>query len=196
LTFRNYIGILSEKGLTLNYCSSCGHKISFGKVPEDDIPRYHCEKCGAIHYQNPKMIVGTIPYWQDKILLCKRAIEPRKNLWTLPAGFLEDNEKIEEGAVRETEEEANANIEIVRLFAVYSLPKVSQVYFLFLANLLNLDFRPGAETLEVTLFKPEEIPWQEIAFSSIKFTLEKYCQNSEPSKEKVFFGSSERGRLL
>ncbi len=100
----------------MNFCSNCGQKISFGKVPDDELERFYCDSCNIVHYQNPKVIVGTLPRWENKILLCKRAIEPRKNLWTLPAGFLENGERIEDGAIRETTEEANAEIEIVQLF--------------------------------------------------------------------------------
>ncbi|MFQ5675679.1 MAG: NUDIX hydrolase [bacterium] len=174
----------------MNYCSNCGHKLSFGKVPDDEIERFYCTNCQAIHYINPRIIVGSLPLWEDKILLCKRAIEPRKNLWTLPAGFMENNERLEQGAIRETEEEANADIEIVRLFSVYSLPKVGQVYCVFLANLLNLDFYPGPESLEVELFDKEKIPWNEIAFSAIKFTLDKFVEGVNIDDGEVHLGAS------
>lgn len=174
----------------MNYCSNCGHEISFGKIPDDEFERFFCEKCHTIHYINPKMIVGALPLWQDKILLCKRAIEPRKNLWTLPAGFLERGERIEDGAIRETSEEANADIDIVRLFSVYSLPRVGQVYCLFLADLLNLNFHPGPESLEVELFGKEQIPWDEIAFSAIKFTLNKFIDDHKSGSQEVHLGAS------
>lgn len=135
------------------------------------------------------MVVGCLPRWEDKVLLCKRAIEPRYGLWTLPAGFLEFGEKVEDGAIRETKEEANADVRIIRLFSAYSLPKVGQVYLMFLADLVNLDFHAGKESLEVTLFKEEQIPWDEIAFSAVKFTLEKYFENRTNSHNDVFLGS-------
>lgn len=173
----------------MNFCSNCGHKISFGKIPDDEIERFYCEECGTIHYQNPKVIVGSLPRWEDKILLCKRAIEPRKNLWTLPAGFLENGERIEEGAIRETKEEANADIEIVRLFSVYSLPEVAQIYCMFLAELKNLNFHPGHESSEVELFKKAAIPWDEIAFNSIRFTLDKYYNSDHAENHEVYLGA-------
>ncbi|MCH8019365.1 NUDIX hydrolase [candidate division KSB1 bacterium] len=173
----------------MKFCSNCGQKISFGKVPDDEKERFYCENCNFIHYQNPKIIVGTLPRWEDKILLCKRAIEPRKNLWTLPAGFLENGERIEDGGIRETVEEANAEIEIDRLFSVYSLPHVSQIYCMFLAHLVNLNFHPGHESLEVELFKKEEIPWDEIAFSSIRFTLDKFVNAKDSPNHEVHLGA-------
>jgi len=173
----------------MKYCNHCGHKISFGEVPEEDRERYYCDKCGTIHYENPNMIVGCLPRWQDKVLLCRRAIEPKQGLWTLPAGFLENGEKVEDGAIRETREEANADIEIVRLFSVYSLPTVGQVYLIFLANLLNLDFHPGEESTHVELFSKNEIPWDKIAFSSIRFTLDRYFNGKARTEGEVFLGA-------
>ncbi len=176
----------------MNFCSNCGQKISFGKVPDDELERFYCDSCNIVHYQNPKVIVGTLPRWENKILLCKRAIEPRKNLWTLPAGFLENGERIEDGAIRETTEEANAEIEIVQLFSIYSLPNVGQVYCVFLAHLVNLNFHPGHESLEVELFTKEEIPWDEIAFSAIKFTLDKFVKAKDAADNQVHLGALDR----
>ncbi|RMF67556.1 MAG: NUDIX domain-containing protein [Calditrichaeota bacterium] len=175
----------------MNFCSNCGHKISFGAVPDDDRPRYHCEHCGAIHYQNPRMIVGCLARWEDQVLLCKRAIEPRYGLWTLPAGFMENGETVEEGALRETLEEANAQVKIVRLFSVYSLPAFGQVYLTFLADLQSLDFKPGKESLEVKLFTRDAIPWDQLAFSAIKFSLQKYARNGA-EEGVVYLGTHER----
>ena len=172
----------------MNYCSNCGKDISFGPVPDDENPRYHCNFCGTIHYQNPNMVVGCLPYWQDQILLCKRAIEPRYGLWTLPAGFLEIGETAEAGALRETVEEANAEVEIERLFSVYSLPRVGQVYLIYLAKLTNLNFHAGHESLEVKLFSWTEIPWQEIAFTAIRFSLEKYTDTTLTDQKEVHIG--------
>lgn len=173
----------------LHFCSNCGEKLKFGEVPDEHMHRHFCAGCGVIHYQNPNMIVGCLPRWQDKVLLCKRAIEPRKDLWTLPAGFLEYNETAEDGAVRETVEEANADVEIVRLFSVYSLPHVGQVYLMFLANLQNLNFHSGPESSEVTLYKQDEIPWDQIAFSAVRFTLEKYFEDRTNKNSEVHLGS-------
>lgn len=176
----------------MNYCSHCGNKISFGAVPDEEKSRYYCEKCGTIHYQNPKIIVGSIPQWENKVLLCKRSIKPRYGLWTLPAGFLEMGEKVEDGAIRETREEAHANIEIVRLFSIYNLPNVGQVYLMFLADLVDPDFQAGTESLEVRLFKENEIPWDKMAFSAIKFTLEKYFADRNNANGEVHIGTLKR----
>jgi ADP-ribose pyrophosphatase YjhB (NUDIX family) len=173
----------------LNFCSNCGHPVKFGSVPDDDNPRYYCEHCGAIHYENPKLVVGSLPRWEDKILLCKRAIEPRKGLWTLPAGFLEMGESVEEGALRETLEEANARVEIIRPFSIYSLPHIGQVYLMFLADLQDLDFHPGKESQEVRLFGKEEVPLAQVAFTAIKFTLEKYFQNFKNLNNEIHTAS-------
>ncbi len=173
----------------MKFCSHCGNKISFGDIPGDDLQRFFCKSCQTIHYQNPKIIVGCLPRWEEKVLLCKRAISPRKGLWTLPSGYLENGEDVEQGAKRETEEEANADVEIIRLFTVYSIPHIGQVYLQFLADLNNLDFYPGAESQEVRLFGKKEIPWEQIAFGAIKFTLEKYF-NEQNLNSEVYMGTS------
>jgi len=158
----------------MNFCSQCGEKISF-RIPDGDtLPRFVCDHCTTIHYQNPKMVVGCLPEWQDKILLCRRAIEPRYGLWTLPAGFLENGETAPAGAIRETLEEANARVEIGDLYSFISLPHISQIYVLFRATLLDLDFSAGVESLEVRLFAEDEIPWNSLAFRTIHRTLEHY----------------------
>jgi ADP-ribose pyrophosphatase len=141
-------------------------------VPEDDNrPRYVCTSCGAIHYQNPVIVVGTIPVWEDKVLLCKRAIEPRYGFWTLPAGFQEIDESVDDGALRETREEARADAEIEQLFTVLSVPKIGQVHLMFRARLVKPEFSSGAESLEVRLFAEDEIPWDDIAFRTVSHTL-------------------------
>lgn len=160
--------------LEVNFCSSCGAAVEFRQPDDDNRPRHICTVCGAIHYQNPKMVIGSIPEWEDRILLCRRAIEPRHGLWTLPGGFMENNETTTEAAVRETLEEANARIAIGNLFSMYSLPYINQVHLLFRATLLDLDFGPGPESLEVKLFAENEIPWDEIAFRPVKYSLEHY----------------------
>ncbi len=161
----------------MNYCSYCGSdKISL-MVPEGDTyQRYVCEKCGKIFYQNPRLIVGCLATLDNKILLCKRSIEPQKGLWNLPAGFLENGEKAEEGAARETKEESQAEVKIIKLHALYSLPKVNQIYLHFLAEMQNDHFGPTMESLEVKLFGEDEIPWDMIAFQSTTFALRKYFE--------------------
>ena len=156
----------------LNFCSKCGVTLAYRIPPGDDRPRYVCDDCLTIHYQNPKMVVGTIPVWEDKVLLCRRAIEPQYGKWTLPAGYLENGESVADGAIRETREEASAVIDIVQPFALFSLTFVSHIYFMFYSKLSSPDFSPGKESLSVQLFKEEEIPWEEISFTVIEKTLE------------------------
>jgi len=158
----------------MKFCSACGATVEL-RIPEDDNrPRHICTACGIVHYQNPRMVIGSIPEWEDKILLCRRAIEPRHGLWTLPGGFMENGESTAQAAIRETLEEANARIAIGDLYSMYSLPYIDQVHILFRARLLDLDFSPGAESLEVKLFSETEIPWDEIAFRPIRLSLEHY----------------------
>lgn len=158
----------------MKYCSQCGDAVAH-LVPEgDNRHRYVCESCDTIHYQNPKVITGCLPYFDDKVLLCKRAIAPREGYWTLPAGFLENGETSAQGALRETVEEANADAEIVDLYTVFSLPHISQVYMFFRAQLRSLDFSPGIESLETRLFTESEIPWEELAFPVVTETLKHY----------------------
>lgn len=136
-------------------------------------------ECEAIHYQNPRIIAGCLPIHEDKVMLCKRAIEPRSGKWTLPAGFLENGETTSQGALRETQEEANANVEIVDIYTLFSLPHISQVYMFFRAHLLDLDFSAGDETEAVHLFSEEQIPWQELAFPVISETLKHYFHDRQ-----------------
>ncbi|EIC22939.1 NUDIX hydrolase [Thiorhodovibrio frisius] len=155
----------------MNFCNHCGAPVTV-KVPDGDhLPRHVCERCGTIHYQNPKVVVGCIPAWDDKILLCKRAIEPRLGFWTLPAGFMENGESARDGAARETLEEANARVEIGALYSLFNLPHIGQIYLLFRARLLDLDYSPGDESTEVRLFAEEDIPWSELAFAAVTETL-------------------------
>lgn len=158
----------------INYCSQCSAPVSVQVPPGDTLERHVCGRCGTIHYQNPKLVVGSLPEWGDKVLLCRRAIEPRLGLWTLPAGFMENHETLPEAAVRETIEEACAHIEIGEMFTLISVPHISQVHAIYRARLLDLDFAPGIETLEVGLFAEDEIPWKEIAFRTIGMTLRHY----------------------
>jgi ADP-ribose pyrophosphatase YjhB (NUDIX family) len=159
----------------MKFCSHCGFAAPELRVPDGDtLPRYVCGACGTIHYQNPKVVVGCLPVWDDKVLLCKRAIEPRRGLWTLPAGFLENGETILAGAERETAEEARARVDVGLLYTMISLPHINQVYVMFRARLLDLDFGPGSESLEVKLFDEADVPWSEIAFRTITRTLRNY----------------------
>lgn len=159
----------------MKFCSECAHPVSLLTPPDDTRERFVCSHCGVIHYQNPKMVVGSIPLWeqdgQTKVLLCRRAIEPRKGYWTLPAGFMENEETTAAAAARETEEEAGARIEIGPLFSLINVPHVHQVHMFYLATLLDLDYAAGVESLEVQLFCESEIPWDDIAFPTTVHTL-------------------------
>lgn len=158
----------------MNFCSQCGAPVTSRVPPGDDRPRHVCDSCGTVFYSNPKIVAGCIPQWQGQLLLCRRAIEPRSGLWTLPAGFMENGESTHQAAARETLEEANARVEMGSLFAYLNIPTINQVYVIFLARLLDLNFSAGAESLEVRLFHEHEIPWEEIAFPSIERALRLY----------------------
>jgi len=159
----------------MKFCNHCGSDRLEWRIPDGDtLPRYVCASCGTIHYQNPKVVVGCLPEWQDQVLLCKRAIEPRYGLWTLPAGFLENGETVVAGAIRETLEEANARVEVGELYTMISLPQINQVYMMFRARLVDLRFGPGTESLEVALFDEADIPWEALAFRTITRTLRNF----------------------
>lgn len=157
----------------MNYCSDCGKPIVIEIPSGDNAPRHVCSACRTIHYKNPLIVVGCVPEWEGKLLLCKRAIEPRLGYWTAPAGFMELGETLEEGAARETLEEACARVEIGSMLASVSVRHVNQVHIMFRARLLDEQFAAGQESLEVRLFSPEEIPWKELAFPSVSFSIEK-----------------------
>lgn len=158
----------------VNFCSACGAPVLLRVPPGDSLPRHVCGRCNTIHYSNPKIVVGTLPMWEDRVLLCKRAIEPCLGKWTLPAGFMENNETITAAAQRETIEESGAHIELGAIYTLISVPHISQVHVIYRAQMLDLDFAPGEETLELALFREQEIPWDEIAFRTIAMTLRHY----------------------
>jgi len=161
----------------IKFCSHCGSSVVH-KVPEgDSLLRAVCDACGHIQYVNPKIVVGCLPVHGDRILMCKRAIEPRYGLWTLPAGFMENDETASEGAAREALEEANAKVEIDDLYSVYSIPHINQVYMMFLARLVDPDVSPGVESLEVKLVTESEIPWDQLAFTMVKRTLTHFLED-------------------
>ncbi len=176
----------------MNFCSECGERVE-KKIPDDDNRERHvCPACDTIHYLNPKIVTGCLPVWHDRILLCKRAIQPRLGYWTLPAGFMELDETSLQGAKRETWEEATANVEIEGLYCVFNLPHVNQVYMMFRSRLLNLDFRPGEESEAVQLFREDEIPWDELAFSTIRQTLIYYFADRQTRKYPLRTGDIEK----
>ncbi len=176
--------------LPMNFCSDCGQPVSLAIPPDDNRLRHVCGHCGAIHYQNPKMVVGSIPLWRDdnRVLLCRRAIEPRHGFWTLPAGFMENSETTEEAATRETLEEAGARVELQGLFSLMNVPHVHQVHLFYRAHLLDLDYAAGTESLEVKLFCEDDVPWDEIAFPTVSQTLRLFFGDLKAHREGKPFG--------
>lgn len=176
----------------MKFCSECAHPVELSVPEGDNRLRYVCAQCSAIHYQNPKLVIGSIPVWDRggalKVLLCRRAIEPRYGYWTLPAGFMENEETTSQAAVRETEEEAGARIEIGSLFTLLNVPQVHQVHLFYLARLLDLDFEAGIESLEVKLFSESEIPWDDLAFPTIRKTLELFFEDSARTGDGGAYG--------
>ena len=177
----------------MNYCSHCGSKNLKRSIPQDDNRlRYVCADCDTIHYENPNMVVGCLPVYHGKILLAKRSIEPRKGFWNLPCGFLENGETVQEGALREVEEETGVQVTLKHLHTIYNLPHAKQVYLIFLAEMTNTNFHPTTESEEVALFAPEDIPWKEMAFSSSAFAINKYLES--PQESSTHFGTFYKGR--
>jgi ADP-ribose pyrophosphatase YjhB (NUDIX family) len=161
----------------IKHCRACGQAVDY-RIPDDDNrERAVCPACNTIHYENPLNVVGTLPVWGEQVLLCRRAIEPRHGLWTLPAGFMELGESTDAGALRETIEEAGARIELQGLYTVLNVVRVGQVHLFYRARLLDTRFDPGTETLEARLFREDEIPWDEIAFRTVKETLLRYFED-------------------
>lgn len=180
----------------MKFCSECGNPVVHQIPDGDNLPRHICEQCDLIHYQNPKIVAGCLPVWNDQVLLCKRAIEPCLGLWTLPAGFMENQESLEEAALRESREEANANLELQNLYSVISLPHINQVYILYRAKLLDLDFYAGPESLDVQLFNEDEIPWDFLAFKTIDKTLRRFFEDRKTGQFDVYNSViSKRNRL-
>lgn len=155
----------------MKFCANCGSPVARRVPPGDSLPRWVCDACGEIHYENPKLVVGTVPEHGGRLLLCRRAIEPRYGYWTLPAGFMENDESTGQAALRETLEEAGTAVALGAPFTLLSIPRVNQVHLFYLARLDVLDFKPGEETLEVALFDEAAIPWRELAFRTVATTL-------------------------
>jgi ADP-ribose pyrophosphatase YjhB (NUDIX family) len=162
---------------SIKHCRACGGEVRYETPADDNRDRATCTVCTTIHYENPLNVVGTLPVWQDKVLLCRRNIEPRRGLWTLPAGFMELGETTIEGALRETIEEAGARVEMQGLYTLIDVVRVGQVHLFYRARLLDTDFAPGPETIEAALFAEGQIPWDEIAFRTTKLTLERYFED-------------------
>lgn len=161
----------------MKFCSVCAGEIEQRIPDDDDRPRAVCKECGTIHYVNPRIIVGCLPVYEDKVLLCKRAIEPRYGYWTLPAGFMENGETTAEGAARETWEEARAKVVNLELYRVFDVPYISQVYMFYRCDLVDGEFGVGPESLETSLYTESEIPWDEIAFPVVKKSLKAYFED-------------------
>jgi ADP-ribose pyrophosphatase YjhB (NUDIX family) len=157
---------------SIKHCRDCGAAVRYQTPADDNRDRATCTACGAVHYENPLNVVGTLPFWQDRVLLCRRNIEPRRGLWTLPAGFMELGESTAEGALRETVEEAGARVEMLGLFTLLNVVRVGQVHLFYRARLLDIDFAPGPETIEAQLFGESDMPWAELAFRTTRRTLE------------------------
>ena len=171
----------------MNFCSHCGQPVSL-RVPEGDhLPRHVCTGCGTVHYQNPKIVAGCVPEHEGRILLCRRAIEPRRGYWTIPAGFMENGETTQEAARRESIEEALAEVEIGSLLAVVHVLHADQVHVMFRARLPKPEFGPGAESLEVMLCDEQAIPWQDIAFRSVDYALRRYLEDRRAGLEQHHF---------
>jgi len=171
----------------MNFCSHCGQPVTL-RVPEGDHrPRYVCAACGTIHYQNPRIVAGCVPEHEGRILLCRRAIEPRRGYWTIPAGFMENGETTQDAARRESMEEALADVEIGSLLAVVHVLHANQVHVMFRARLPRPEFGAGAESLESMLCTEEQIPWPEIAFRSVDFALRHYLEDRREGVERHHF---------
>jgi ADP-ribose pyrophosphatase YjhB (NUDIX family) len=163
----------------IRYCAVCGAATHYVVPDGDNRERAVCTnaECAHVHYENPLNVVGTVPFWQDTVLLCKRNIEPRFGFWTLPAGFMELDEGLAAGALRETVEEAGINVRMGALFAMMNVVRVGQVHFFYLAEMLDAELNPGPETSEARFFREDEIPWDALAFRTVRLTLEHYFED-------------------
>ncbi len=176
----------------MNFCNQCGGGVELRVPPGDHLPRYVCSGCGTIHYENPRLVVGCVPEHEGRILICKRAIEPRRGFWTVPAGFMENNETLQQAAARESQEEALADVEIGSLLTVVHVLHAHQVHVFFRATLAKAEFGVGPESLESKLVRPEEIPWDEIAFPSTDFTLRRFLEDRSAGREGLYFTTMDR----
>jgi ADP-ribose pyrophosphatase YjhB (NUDIX family) len=177
----------------MKFCTSCGNAVTL-KVPDgDDRERYVCTSCELIHYSNPRVIVGCVPVYRDQVLLCRRAIEPRRNFWTLPAGFMENGETTPQGAARETWEEARARVSNLELYRVFDVPYISQIYMFYRCDLDDGVYGVGPESLETALYSRDEIPWEEIAFPVVHETLKEYFADADSGHFPVRVSAIERG---
>ena len=184
----------------MKYCTQCGNTLSL-RIPEDDDRHRHiCDACEFVHYENPRVVVCSLPRFEDKVLMCKRAIEPKYGDWTLPGGFMENGETAQEAAARETREEAGALVSIKNLYTLFSLPQINQVHLIYIADLDEPTFEAGRESLEVCLMSANEIPWQELAFPPVKHALEHYFDDIKtghfPMRVIDIFSKNENEHLI
>jgi ADP-ribose pyrophosphatase YjhB (NUDIX family) len=176
----------------MNFCSNCAARVVL-RIPDgDNVPRYVCEACGTVHYQNPKLVVGCVPEYEDKLILCRRAIEPRRGYWTVPAGFMENGETLQQAAARESLEEALIDVEVGSLLTVVHVLYAHQVHVFFRGRMRSASYGSGIESLEVELVRPEDIPWTEIAFPSTEYTLRRYLEDRAAGCEPYHFTELER----
>jgi ADP-ribose pyrophosphatase YjhB (NUDIX family) len=173
--------------IQMKFCSDCGQPVTMQVPAGDTLPRAVCTSCGTVHYENPRVVVGCVPEWREQILLCRRAIEPRRGFWTAPAGFLEIGESIHAAAARETVEEALAQVEVGSLLCVVNVLHAAQVHVMFRAQMRSAEHGAGAESLETVLFSEAQIPWADIAFASIRFALERYFLDRREHVERMHF---------
>jgi len=179
-----YRGVESRR---MKFCSVCGHPVEFRVPAGDNRPRFVCTNCLTVHYENPRIIAGCVVEWQGKILLCKRAIEPRLGFWTFPAGFMENGEAVQDAAAREADEEALARVEVGSMLSVVNVLRAHQVHITFRAQLIDGQFGVGEESLESVLYDESEIPWDDIAFLSVDFALRRYLDDRRAGVERLHF---------
>jgi ADP-ribose pyrophosphatase YjhB (NUDIX family) len=177
----------------VKYCCHCGAEVALRIPPGDNLARYVCDACDAVHYLNPKIVAGCVATWGEEVLLCRRAIEPRLGLWTLPAGFMESKETTAEAAARETFEEACAQVTELALYGVFNLPHIDQVYIMFRGALRSREIGAGAESLEAALFAEERVPWEALAFPVVRETLRLFFQDRRTGEFRVHTGDIVRG---
>jgi ADP-ribose pyrophosphatase YjhB (NUDIX family) len=176
----------------MNFCSQCGARVALRIPPGDNVPRYVCEACGTIHYQNPKLVVGCVPEYEGRIVLCLRGIEPRHGFWTVPAGFYENGETLQQAAARESREEALIDVEIGSLLCIAHVLHADQVHVFFRGRMRSASHGAGVESLETKLVRPEDIPWSDLAFPSTEFALRRYLEDKAGGHEEYHFAELAR----
>ncbi len=176
----------------MKFCSHCGASLALRTPAGDHLPRYVCDACGTVHYQNPRLVVGCVPEYEGRILLCRRAIEPRRGFWTIPAGFMENGETLQQGAARESREEALVEVRIGSLLSIVHVLQAHQVHVFFRATMSAPQYGPGPESLEVELLHPQDIPWSQLAFPSTEYSLRRYLEDRAAARETHHFASLDR----